>query len=150
MNIKLNPIIFNMVGFFIYPGIMFARRQSLKTLIKQKGAVIRERKVLKYICKFGGTRHLCYWREGALTVFEKMGKCALWGLRGRTLTSSCRHRVGLLIVIVAGGAFCVPSTRHRPHFDKESIKSLLSVIRPVRAASTIERSSKTLSSLILS
>ena len=85
--------------------------------------------------------NILQWEQ--LPFSKKMGKCALWGLRGRTPYKSLSIQVGLLIVIVAGGAFCVPSTRHRPHFDKESIKSLLSVIRPVRAASTIERSSKT-------
>ena len=41
MNIKLNPIIFNMVGFFIYPGIIFTRRHPFDVKApdpKQMGA----------------------------------------------------------------------------------------------------------------
>lgn len=78
-----------MVGFFIYPGIMFLRRQSLKiTDLNQKGAVIREKRFKADYIESDALRILCYWRKcyqlEQLPFSKKMAKCALWGLRGRT------------------------------------------------------------------
>ena len=114
--------------------------------LKQMGACNQEKEDLKQLAYSRMHLHplpLENISSGSNYRFRRKWVSAPFGVKGSNPLQVLYIQVGLLIVIVAGGAACEPSACHRPHFDKESIKSLLSVIRPVRAASTIERSSKT-------
>ena len=100
MNIKLNPIIFNMVGFLFIQALYLrvaTRSGWLKAPDpKQMGACNQEKKILSNLHTVGCTPHPLLV-VGALANLKSLHKCALWESKGSNpLQVHCGHKVGLL------------------------------------------------------